>query len=125
MKRRYNKLKLRYILPISFFIMMSAVDVTYGAPMVCSFVGLNSGTISFPTLDLSTVGPVYGTVTSNVQFTCSKNIAYTITSCPASITGSGFSTAASIPVGISILQTAYQNAKAGAHSDTITVTVTY
>ncbi|HTP04109.1 MAG TPA: hypothetical protein VMM54_03000 [Nitrospirota bacterium] len=52
-------------------------------------------------------------------------IAYTITSCPASVTGSGFSTAASIPVGISILQTAYQNAKAGAHSDTITVTVTY
>jgi hypothetical protein len=52
-------------------------------------------------------------------------IAYTITSCPASVTGSGFSTAAPIPVGISILQTAYQNAKAGAHSDTITVTVTY
>jgi len=52
-------------------------------------------------------------------------IAYTITSCPANITGSGFSSATSIPVGISILQTAYQNAKAGAHSDTITVTVTY
>ena len=52
-------------------------------------------------------------------------IAYTITSCPASVTGSGFSTASPIPVGISILQTAYQNARAGAHSDTITVTVTY
>ena len=52
-------------------------------------------------------------------------IAYTITSCPASITGSGFSTATQIPVGISIAQAAYQNAKAGAHSDTITVTVTY
>ena len=52
-------------------------------------------------------------------------IAYTITSCPASVTGSGFSAAASIPVGISIPQTSYQNAKAGAHSDTITVTVTY
>jgi spore coat protein U-like protein len=52
-------------------------------------------------------------------------IAYTITGCPASITGSGFSTATPIPIGISILQTAYQNARAGAHSDTITVTVTY
>jgi spore coat protein U-like protein len=52
-------------------------------------------------------------------------IAYTITSCPASVTGSGFSTASPIPVGISILQAAYQNARAGAHSDTITVTVTY
>lgn len=52
-------------------------------------------------------------------------IAYTITSCPASLTGSGFSTATPIPVGISILQAAYQDAQAGAHSDTITVTVTY
>jgi hypothetical protein len=52
-------------------------------------------------------------------------IAYTITGCPASLTGSGFSTATSIPVGISILQAAYQDAQAGDHSDTITVTVTY
>jgi spore coat protein U-like protein len=52
-------------------------------------------------------------------------IAYTITGCPASLTGSGFSTATPIPVGISILQTAYQDARVGAHSDTITITVTY
>ena len=52
-------------------------------------------------------------------------IAYTITGCPANLTGSGFSTATPIPFGISILQAAYQNAQAGPHSDTITVTVTY
>jgi hypothetical protein len=52
-------------------------------------------------------------------------IAYTITGCATPLTGQGFSTATSIPVGISIAQTAYQNAQAGAHSDTITVTVTY
>jgi hypothetical protein len=52
-------------------------------------------------------------------------IAYTITGCPASITGSGFLTATPINFGLSILQAAYQNAKAGAHTDTITVQVTY
>ena len=52
-------------------------------------------------------------------------IAYTIPTCPASITGGGFSTATSIPIGISILPAAYQNALVGAHADTITVTITY
>jgi hypothetical protein len=52
-------------------------------------------------------------------------IAYTITGCPATITGSGFSTATSINFGLQLLQAAYQNALAGAHLDTITVTVTY
>ncbi len=52
-------------------------------------------------------------------------IIYTITGCPANLTGSGFSTATPIPVGISIAQADYQNAQAGPHSDTITVTVTY
>jgi len=52
-------------------------------------------------------------------------IAYTITGCATPLTGNGFSTITSIPVGISILQAAYQDAQAGAHSDTITVTVTY
>lgn len=51
-------------------------------------------------------------------------IAYTI-QCPATITGNGFSTATPIPVGITVLQTDYQNAQAGPHSDAITVTVTY
>ncbi len=55
-------------------------------------------------------------------------IAYTITGCPASITGSGFLTATPINFGLSLAATGpggYQNAQAGAHSDTITVQVTY
>ena len=52
-------------------------------------------------------------------------IAYTITGCTSPITGAGFATATSIPLGLSIAQAAYQNAKVGAHSDTITVTITY
>lgn len=52
-------------------------------------------------------------------------IAYTITGCPATITGSGFSTATPINFGLQLLQAAYQDALAGAHLDTITVTVTY
>ena len=52
-------------------------------------------------------------------------IAYTITTCAASLTGNGFSTVTSIPVGITVAQAAYQDAQAGAHADTITVTITY
>ena len=52
-------------------------------------------------------------------------IAYTITGCPASIVGSGFSTATPIDFGLSLATAAYQDAQAGAHVDTITVTVTY
>jgi hypothetical protein len=52
-------------------------------------------------------------------------IAYTITGCPANITGSGFSTATPIDFGLSIATADYQDAQAGAHADTITVTVTY
>lgn len=69
---------------MGFLIMMSAVDVSYGAPMSCSFVSGNSGAISFSALDLSTAGPVYGTVTTQVQFICTKNSAYTIMVAPAS-----------------------------------------
>jgi hypothetical protein len=52
-------------------------------------------------------------------------IAYTIPVCATSVTGNGFSTVTSIPVGISIPQTEYQDARAGDHTDTITITVTY
>ncbi len=56
-------------------------------------------------------------------------IPYTITGCDAAsnyhVTGAGFSTAASIPLGISIAQSNYQDATAGDHTDTITITVTY
>lgn len=52
-------------------------------------------------------------------------ISYTITGCPASITGQGFGTATAINFGLSLAAAAYQNALAGDHVDTITVTITY
>ena len=55
-------------------------------------------------------------------------IAYTITGCPASVAGSGFLTTTPINFGLSLIATGaggYQNAMAGAHTDTITVLVTY
>jgi hypothetical protein len=52
-------------------------------------------------------------------------IAYTITGCPANISGQGFSTAVPIDFGLSLAQTDYQDALAGDHIDTITVTVNY
>ncbi len=52
-------------------------------------------------------------------------IAYTITGCPASVSGQGFLTATPINFGLSLAAANYQNALAGAHSDTITVTVSY
>jgi spore coat protein U-like protein len=52
-------------------------------------------------------------------------ITYSVTTCAASITGNGFSTVVSMPIGITIPQANYQDAQAGAHVDTITVTVTY
>ncbi len=55
-------------------------------------------------------------------------IAYTITGCPAGITGQGFLTPVPINFGLSLSATGpngYQDAAAGAHSDTITVQVTY
>lgn len=50
---------------------------------------------------------------------------YTITGCPANITGQGFGTATAIDFGLSLAAVDYQNAQAGAHSDTITITITY
>lgn len=52
-------------------------------------------------------------------------IAYTITGCTTPLTGAGFSTPVAIPLGISMNAAAYQDAVAGDHTDTITVTVTY
>jgi hypothetical protein len=52
-------------------------------------------------------------------------INYSITGCPANITGQGFGTATAINFGLSLAAVDYQNAQVGAHSDIITVTVTY
>jgi len=54
-------------------------------------------------------------------------IAYAISGCPAAIIGQGFAIGTATPInfGLSLAQANYQNARAGAHTDTITVTVTY
>jgi spore coat protein U-like protein len=140
-------IKIRHILPMSFMIMMSAANVTYGAPMSCSFVSGNSGAISFPALDLSTAGPVYGTVTTQVQFTCTKNSAYTVTVAPASgwtlqsgpnsiaytlgvipsATYAGAAVNLLVPSGATasqIMQANYQDAPAGTYSNGSAITIT-
>ena len=110
------------------------------------------GTMSF-NIDPSLAGPFTANTTANgtsPSVKCTKNsshavacsalhgnlsignngttdpIAYTLTGCTTPITGNGFSTATSIPVGVSIAQAAYQNALVSSvHTDTITVMVTY
>lgn len=54
-------------------------------------------------------------------------IPYTVTGtiCGGTVVGTGFSAAAPIDLGISVLGVNYKDAQAGAHTDTITVTVTY
>ncbi len=52
-------------------------------------------------------------------------IAYTITGCPASVTGQGFLTPVPVNFGLSLTAGNYQNATVGAHIDTITVQVSY
>ena len=110
-----------------------------------------NGTITF-TIDPSLGGPITANTTANgtdPSVKCTKNsshavscasatgnlsvggdgvtdpIAYSITGCTTPLTGAGFSTVVAIPLGISMNVVAYQDAVAGAHTDTITVTVTY
>jgi hypothetical protein len=140
-------IKIRYILPMSFLVVMGAVDVSYGASMSCSFVSGNSGAISFPALDLSTAGPVYGTVITQVQFICTKNSAYTIMAVPSSgwtlqsgsnsiaytlgVTSSATYAGAAVdmlvPSGATasqIMQANYQDAPAGTYSNGSAITIT-
>jgi hypothetical protein len=114
-----------------------------------------NGSITF-TIDPSSAGPLTPTTISNgtsptVKCTAGQShgvscisshaynltigndgstdpIAYTVTGCPASVTGQGFLTPVPINFGLSLSATGsngYQNAMAGAHSDTITVQVSY
>jgi hypothetical protein len=104
------------------------------------------GTMLFP-IDPSLAGPITANTTANgtsPSVKCTKNathviactssglltsggntIAYTITGCATPITGNGFSTITSIPIGVSMAQAAYQDKPAGNYIDTITVTVTF
>jgi hypothetical protein len=55
------------------------------APGNCTFVGTNNGGISFNNIDPSTLpGPVLGTVTQQILFTCRAGMAYSVTANPAS-----------------------------------------
>ncbi len=114
----------------------------------CTFVGSNIGSISFSNIDPSTTpGPILGTVTQQINFTCKSGMAYTVTASPASgwtmvsggnsiaytlgftASGSGLG-AASIPLLTTtsqILQTDYANAAGGyyANSQPITLTVSW
>lgn len=100
-----------------------------------------SGTLTPATTDAGNTAPTVKCTKNSVHaVTCTSGhsnkltvgndgatdpITYSITGCPATITGGGFSTATAIDFGISILQADYQDALAGAHADTITVTVSY
>ncbi len=114
----------------------------------CTFVGSNIGSISFSNIDPSTTpGPILGTVTQQINFTCKSGMAYTVTASPASgwamvsggnsmaytlgftASGAGLG-AAPIPLLTTtsqILQTDYANAAGGyyANSQPITLTVSW
>jgi len=99
----------------------------------------SSGSLTKSTTDSGTSPSVKCTKNASHSMSCSAlhgnlsignngttdPIAYTITTCGSSVTGNGFSTATSIPIGITIPQVAYQDAQAGNHTDTITVTINY
>jgi hypothetical protein len=103
----------------------------------------STGPITANTTDNGTAPTVMCTMSQTPSVSCaasagstlklsdaSDGIAYTIPICGDSshkITGDGFldGHAVTIPVGISILQTAYGPAKIGDHSDNITITVNF
>ena len=125
----------------------SAVTATGTVSDTCNSVA--AGVLNFA-LDASTVPDVNPTATgtgvkctkgSSHAVTCvgthgnlsigndgaTDPIPYTVTGtvCGGNVVGTGFSAAAPIDLGISVLGANYKDAQAGAHTDTITVTVTY
>jgi len=118
-----------------------AVNATLAAK--CTIAA--NGTITFaidPSAG-STLNPSTGSNGTNPQVKCTKNTVATIscpatgnlsagtntiaysTTCPANVTGLGFSTAANIPISISVAPSAYQDAPAASYTDTISVTVSF
>jgi large repetitive protein len=119
------------------------------SPPSCSFVGgVSTGSISFSTIDPSSTGNLYGTVTQQVAITCNvKPMAYTVSVNPSSgwIMQSGANTMAYTPgIGLSgtytgvavnllipsgvgatfIGQPAYQNAPTGPYANSATLNIT-
>lgn len=112
-------------------------------PPSCSFVGGNTGSISFGNMDPTTNASVAATVTTPVRFICSSGLAYTVTVNPSSgwqissgsntlgyslgVATSGTSTGAAVDLfttGSTIAPGQYVNAPAGNYSNTSAVTVT-
>jgi len=111
----------------------------------CAFVGSNIGGISFSSIDPSTSpGPILGTVTQQVLFTCKAGMAYTVTANPTSGwtinsggntiaytpdfvaggTGLGATPIALLGTNSQILLADYANAAGGIYSNTQPLTLT-
>lgn len=119
-----------------------SVTITPGR---CVFVGSNTGAISFSAIDPSTTpGPILGTVTQQIQFTCEAGKAYTVAVTPVSgwtinsgvnvipytlgfiISGTGLG---ATPIDLlttnsQILQADYLNAAAGVYANNNAVSLT-
>jgi hypothetical protein len=119
-------------------------SITIG-PGNCTFTGATTGGISFSTIDPSTSpGPILGTVTQQILFTCKAGMAYTVTANPASGwtlasggnlipytpgfvasgAGLGATPIALLTTNSQILQANYANAPAGLYVNSQPVTLT-
>jgi hypothetical protein len=129
---------LKYIISIyCLFIMAGIAGV---ADAGCSFTTGSTGAIFFNNIDPSTTpGPVVGSVTTQINFTCDKNKSFTVTANPASgwtlssgansmpytlgFTASGTFDNASTPIalltatGTNIIKASYENAPAGSYTN--------
>jgi hypothetical protein len=119
------------------------------SPPSCSFVGgINTGAIAFSTIDPSSTGNLYATITQQVALTCNVSpMAYTVSVNPssgwimqsgantmvyklgigASGTYSGVAVNLLIPSGVdatSISQPDYQNAPSGAYTNNAAINIT-
>lgn len=113
-------------------------------PGTCTFVGTNTGAIAFGAIDPSTPGPILGTVTQQIQFTCNAGKTYTVAATPASGwtmnsgantipytlgfitggTGLGATPIDLLPTTTQILPADYLNAAVGAYGNNNAVSLT-
>jgi len=120
----------------------TSIKIAAGA---CSFAGSTSGGIAFGTIDPSlSPGPLLGTITQQIPFTCTAGAAYTVSANPASgwtlasgantipytlgLAASGTGLGAT-PIDLltttsQIVQTDYANARAGFYSNSQPITLT-